>query len=158
MSKADGGAMPVGEKYKKLLEVGDEVNYLPHECHAYNCNANNEYPWVIGERKNPHYEENPDTGEKELVEDVVELDEGNFHRVVLPAINRSPDPKEARKRLVPLHPKKPWKAVVSNVNSDGTVNLDVESNVGTGMTILHYVNVPLDEAKKSHHTCHRGAS
>jgi hypothetical protein len=144
-------------KWPEPLQVGDEVWYLPHECHAYNCNANNEYPWVVGERKNPHYEENPDTGEKELVEDVVELDEGFLHRVTLPTIHRSPDPREAKKRLVPLRPAKPWKAIVCNVNPDGTVDLNVESNQGVGMITLGYKNVPLDETKAVHHTCHRKA-
>ena len=136
------------------IQVGDEVNYVPHICHAYNCDGNNRYPWVIGLKKGPHYEKNPDTGEDELVEDVVEIDEGHLHRVVIPAMNRSPDPREARKQLVPLRPKHPWKAVVRNVNtSKGTADLDIESNVGMGMTTLHYNDVPIDDLK-GHHTCH----
>src|SRR5258708_2684453 len=108
----------------QLPKAGDEVWYIPHACHAYNPNGNNQYPWVVGMKQSPHYVDNPDTGEKELVEDIVEIDEGHLHRVVLPAIDRSPDPREARKKLVPLRPKKPWHAVVRSVNADGTVSLD----------------------------------
>lgn len=138
------------------ISVGDEVWYVPHICHAFNCNANNEYPWVIGMKQSPHYEIDKDTGEEKLVEDVKELDEGNLHRVVLPALDRSPNPKEARKNLVPLRPSKPWRAVIRKVNPDGTVDLDVDSNIGSGMTTLHYNRIVLDDSKKPH-TCHRGA-
>ena len=134
-------------------QVGDEVQYLPHVCHAFNCDQNNEYPWVIGLRANPRYETNPATGEKELVEDVIEVDEGTLNRTVLPGIHRMPDQSQERKRLVPLRPKKPWKALVTKVNEDGTMDLDVTSNVGNGMLTLHYCRVPVDGSGKVPHSC-----
>ena len=143
------------EFVQNAVSIGDRVWYVPDMCHAYNCNLNNEYPWTIGFRQNPHYEENPDTGERELVEDVLELEEGHLHRVVLPAVHRHPNPKEERIKLVPLRPGKPWPAVVRKVNSDGTLDLDIDSNVGVGMVTLHYDRVPLDENKDTPHTCHR---
>lgn len=138
-------------------QVGDVVEYLPHVCHAFNCNANNEYPWVIGLKQNPRYVINPSTGEQEVVEDVVEVDEGHLHRAVLPNLLNAPDSREQRKRLVPLRPKRPWKAVVTEVNPDGTLDLDINSNVGTGMITLGYAKVPVDETGKLPHSCRKEA-
>lgn len=140
----------------RAYTVGDVVEYLPHVCHAFNCNANNEYPWVIGLKKNPHYELNPQTGENEIVEDVVELDEGQLHRTVLPGIHHSPSPKEGRGKLVPLRPQRAWPARVIAVEPDGTVDLDIASNIGSGMITLHYRNVPIDESGSKPHTCRKG--
>lgn len=139
------------------INVGEVVNYVPHECHAYNCDSNNHYPWVIGIKKPARYEVDPNTGQQELVQDVVELDEGHLHRVVLPAMNRAPNPRKAREDLVPLRPKKPWKAVITKVHPDGSVDLDVDSNVGTGMITLHYSKVKLGDLGTPH-TCHRRAN
>lgn len=136
-------------------QIGDAVEYLPHVCHAFNANLKNEYPWVFGLKQNPHYEADPMTGEQKIVEDVVELDEGRLQRSVLPMLRNSPDPKEGMKRLVPLRPKAPWPAVVTETHSDGTVDLDVKSNVGDGMVTLHYRNVPIDKSARTPHTCRR---
>ena len=142
----------------KQFQPGDVVSYVPHVSHSFNCNLNNEYPWVIGLKQDPHYEQNPDTGEKELVEDIVPIEEGHLHRVVLPSIHRHPNPREERKKLVPLHPGKPWRAVVRCINEDGTVDLDVDSNVGVGMVTLPYNKVKVDEDKTLPHTCHKGGA
>lgn len=136
-------------------QVGDVVEYLPHICHAFTPDANNHYPWVIGLKQNPHYEENPQTGEKEIIEDVVELEEGHMHRHVLPHIGHAPNPRDQKSKLVPLRPKCPWRAVVQKVHEDGTVDLDVESNVGRGMVTLHYANVPVDESAATPHSCRK---
>lgn len=136
-------------------KVGDVVEYLPHMCHAFNHNGNNEYPWVIGMKKNPHYEEHPHTGEKVLVEDVVELEESRLHRHVLPGIAQAPNPGEERKKLVPLRPTKPWRAVVRGVRDDG-LDLDIDSNIGVGMITLHYDGVPVDESGTTPHSCRKG--
>ena len=144
--------------FAEVYQVGSKVWYVPHICHAFNCNLNNEYPWTVGLKKNLHYQENQDTGEKELVEDIVEVEEGQLHRNVLPLIHRSPEPREERKRLVPLSPKNPWRATIERVHTDGTVDLDIESNVGNGMVTLQYSRIPVDEAGKTPHTCHKGDS
>lgn len=143
------------DKSTPLYKVGDVVEYLPHACHSFNCDGNNVYPWVIGVKQNPHYEENPETGEKVVVEDVVEIDEGKLHRSILPGIAQAPNSREERARLVPLRPRKPWRAVVTRANPDGTVDLDVESNVGSGMVTLGYPGVPIDETGRTPHTCRR---
>ena len=137
-------------KYK----VGDKVEYVPHMCHAFNCNQNNEYPWVIGMKVNPQYKDNPHTGEKELVEDVVELDEGRLHRTVLPGIFVEPESGLTRKKLVPLRPVKPWLAIVRGLHGDA-LDLDIDSNVGSGMITLHYDRVPVDESGLAPHSCRR---
>ena len=136
-----------------MVAIGDRVLYLPHANHSFNCNHNNEYPWVIGLKQNPHYETNKNTGDRDIVEDIVELEEGYLHRTVLPSIFNSPNPREERKKLVPLRPGRPWPAVVRGINADGTVDLDIASNVGSGMLTLHYNRVPLDETRSLPHSC-----
>lgn len=136
--------------------VGDVVEYLPHVCHAFTPDPNNRYPWVIGMKQNPRYEENPNTGARELVEDIVEIDEGRLHREVLPHVGRGPNPTDVKGRLVPLRPRNPWAATVTAVHPGGrTVDLDVDSNVGRGMITLHYARVPVDEAGMTPHTCRK---
>lgn len=137
-------------------QVGDKVEYLPHVCHAFTPDSNNRYPWAIGLKQNPHYVENPQTGEKEIVEDVVEIDEGRLHREVLPGIGHAPNPRDQKGLLVPLRPKTPWLAVVSRVHPDGALDLDVESNVGRGMVTLHYHRIPVDETGQTPHSCRKG--
>ena len=132
--------------------VGDVVEYLPHECHAFNCNTKNEYPYVVGMKSNPHYETNPTTGRQEVVEDIVEIDEGYLHRSVLPQVRNAPNPKDQKSNLVPLRPQNPWSAVVRAVNDNGTLDLDIASNVGGGIT-LHYNGVPVDKDRRMPHSC-----
>lgn len=140
------------------LRVGEQVLYVPHTSHSFNCDLNNRYPWVIGLRQNPHYKTNPETGEKELIEDVVEIEEGHLHRSVLPGICRHPNPKEERKRLVPLRPNSLWPAVVRRVHADGSADLDIDSNVGNGMVTLHYSRVPCDPEVQTPHSYSRRQS
>lgn len=132
--------------------VGEQVEYFPHMCHGLNCNHSNEYPWVFGLKQNPHYIINNKTGQQEMVEDVVEVDEGRLHRAVLPGIRNSPDPTEQSKKLVPLRPKRPWKAIVAAVNQDNTLDLEVESNIAPGMITLAYRNVQVDDTGLTPHS------
>lgn len=135
--------------------VGDEVEYFPHMCHGLNCNHSNEYPWVFGLKQNPHHVVNKNTGQPEVVEDIVEVEEGRLHRAILPGIRVSPDPSEHMKKLVPLRPKRPWKAKVAGVNSDGTLDLEVESNIAPGMITLGYRGVKVDESGLVPHSCRK---
>jgi len=146
---------PPTETFQEEYQVGTEVEYLPHECHSLNYNQNNEYPWVIGKKQNPRYETNPQTGVQELVEEVEEVEEGRLHRTVIPNIHRSPNGSEERKRLVPLRPRHPWPAKVTRVNPDGTLDLDILSNIGNGMVTLGYRKVPVDETGRIPHSCRR---
>lgn len=136
-------------------KVGDRVEYVPHLCHAFNCNGNNEYPWVIALRKNPRYEKDAITGERMVVEDLEELEEGRLHRNVLAGIHQAPNINEAKALLVPMRPTKLWPAVVRGVSDDGTLDLDIESNIGRGMNTLHYDRVPIDESGSTPHSCRR---
>lgn len=137
-------------------QVGDVVEYFPHMCHGLNCNHRNEYPWVFGLKQNPHYVTNKNTGQQELEYDVVEVDEGRLHRGVLPGIRNSPNPVEQMKNLVPLRPKSPWRATVKAVNPDGTLDLEVESNIAPGMIVLSYLRVEIDESGMKPHSCRKG--
>lgn len=141
-----------GQERLPSYNVGDAVEYLPHVCHAFTPDSNNCYPWVIGMKGPPRYERNPTTGEQEIVEDVTEIDEGRLHREVLPGVNRAANPKEERARLVPLRPKHPWPAVITQVYGDGSVDLQAQSNVGRGMVTLYYTKVPIDETGRTPHS------
>ena len=140
----------------EMLHVGDTVEYLPHICHAFTADGNNQYPWVIGLRQNPHYETNPQTGEKEIVEDIVELDEGHLHRSVIPRLMNAPNPRDQKSLLVPLRPKNPWRAVVQQIHEDKSADLAIESNIGRGMVTLHYAKVPLDATGRTPHSYRTG--
>lgn len=134
--------------------VGKKVLYLPHICHSLNCDHNNEYPWVIGIKQNPRLEKNPETGELETVEEVVEVDESKLSRTVLPSVINAPNPKEQHQKIVPLRPRKPWPAVIIATNKDNTLDLDILSNVGSGMVTLQYRHVPIDETRSKPHSCY----
>jgi hypothetical protein len=121
-----------------MIQVGDRVLYVPHECHALEANANGEYPWEM-EYTHPN-------GKKEILV-------GERIPQVIAAIKRFPDPSEERKKLKFLYPCKTWSATVTAVHENGTVSLDVQSNNG-GVT-LQYDNIPLDEVQKNPHTCHK---
>ena len=150
----EAGDKSWGQAAPAKYQVGDTVEYLPHECHAFNCNSKNEYPYVIGLKQNPHYEVDPKTGKQVVVEDIVELDEGHLHRAVLPQVRNAPNPGDQKNTLVPVRPRHPWPAVIRAVNGDGTVDLDIASNVGGGIT-LHYNRVQVDEGCRTPHSCHK---
>lgn len=137
--------------YNHDLEKDDEVNYLPDELHAFHRDHNGDYTWVIGVRKRvPVLEGTPG----QTIEHIQELSTRELDNQ-LKVLRRHPNPNEERKKFVLLRPAKPWKGVVTQVNDDGTVNLDIE--VGNGFT-LHYDNVKVDQSKnythKNKHTCH----
>ena len=131
------------------MQVGDEVNYLPHECHAFDKDATNgERAWVFGRKHNKQVKQHGK--QPSFVEEVHELSDREAEDMIA-FIGRCPDPAVARKELALVRPKAPWKAVVKAVNPDDTVNLAVRSCVG-GVTI-HYDNVPVKDVHAPH-TCH----
>jgi hypothetical protein len=117
-------------------QVGDKVLYVPHEIHAFQPDAAGNLAWVIG-RKVP-----PSGNVEEL--------SGKTLQEYLDLIRRSSDPTRARQDLVLMRPSKPWAAVVTAVNEDGTASLDIASTTG-GVT-LHYRGIPLDSSARKPHS------
>lgn len=121
------------------IKVGDKVRYVPHICHAHNCDANGNYPWVFGWQEHP----------KKEIEEL----KGARVRQVMGMIRRMANPSVGRRKLTLIRPAQTWNAVVRAVNEDGTVNLDIQSNQGG--VILHYNNVKAQKYDEphAHHSC-----
>jgi hypothetical protein len=127
---------------------GSRVYYLPHLIHALNRDISGEMSWVMGHKKVSHYQTGF-PGQMQAREEVVELSGVQLDKL-LDAVKRHPNSAEAGKFIVPVRPRSPWPAIVTAINPDGTVDLDVQSNNG-GVT-LHYGSVPVSEADEPH-TC-----
>lgn len=130
------------------MKVGDKVRYVPHSIHALHKDIAGDYPWHIGRKR---VVRQPTTEGIENVE-VVEKLEGKALDVFLADIKRAPDRKEAMKKLCLIAPKQVWPAVVTAVNADGTVALDVQAN-RSGIT-LHEPRVSVNQAEALPHSCH----
>lgn len=126
------------------MEVGDTVMYVPPVHHALHKDVNGHRPWVLGIR-----EMRVQNGKQTPV--VRELQNTKEEDEVLEMIHRAPDRERAKQDLVLIRPRVKWPAVVTGVNFDGTVNLDVQGQL-SGVT-LHEKNVRIDEAGKHGHTC-----
>ncbi len=145
--------MEVIDKPTSEVQVGDKVLYVPHVCHALNQNPlTKDYPWVFGDRAGrprlPAYKRQDDGSDPDKPYEL----EGKELQRFLTEVKGS----DRRDRIVFIRPKELWPATVRAVNPDGTVNLDVTSNVG-GFT-LHYNNVKIDREPgtptiEKHHTC-----
>ncbi len=120
------------------MQVGDKVKYVPAECYAFNRNPNGGYPWDMGKKVIIR--------EGGKVSEGVEKLTGKALEAMLSASRRG-----NTVRAVLMHPNCTWDAVVTSVNEDGTVNLDVQSNNG-GVT-LHENNVSISDGKEPD-TCH----
>lgn len=120
------------------MQVGDQVKYVPAMCYARDPNPGGGYPWDMG-RKIVRRENN------QMVE-VIEKVTGNELGKLVATAKRG-----GANKLVLIAPNCVWNAVVTAVNEDGTVNLDVQSNNG-GVT-LHEDNVKISDAKEPD-TCH----
>lgn len=126
------------------FKVGDKVNYVPDMTHALEKGPNGDYPWVIGVKRVRRVNGRP----TEVVEEL----EGKPLEDYLAALRRSPKADEERKKLVFLRPNTTWPATVVAVHDDGTVDLDIKSNVG-GVT-LNYTNIELDDNAEQFHSFH----
>lgn len=132
------------------MNIGDQIGYVPSSTYAMHPNqvngphgAVNDFPWVFGLL--PEFSvKDGETKPKELTQQEAQQ--------FITQLKRHPNPSEQRKRLVFLRPCVAWPAVVTLVNEDGTVNIDIQSNQG-GFT-LHERNVKIDSTKKTPHTCH----
>jgi len=118
-------------------KVGDKVKYVPHSIHAHQMNKDG-FPFVFGWKEGKNV--------KQLTQDEALLK--------LKHIKKQPASHAANERakLVPLHCHKPWDAVVTAVNEDGSLNLDI-SDPTTGAT-LHYPGVKIDPTARAMHSCH----
>ncbi len=128
------------------VSVGDRVYYLPDNCHATNQNADGSYPYVMGLRTATF-----DQRTQKQSFTVRELDDRQL-KEYLNFVRRSPNVGAERGNLVPLRPAAAWPAIVTAVNANGTVDLDVASNNG-GVT-LHYRNIKVDRKRKRFHSCY----
>lgn len=133
------------------IKEGDEVLYVPHTIHGRQQNLDGDYTWVWGLKRQHH---RVVRGRAEVYEDVEELDDRQTTQQ-LDLIHRHPDPESQMRNLVPIRPRRKFKAIVRAVNEDETVNLDIQGDNGV---TLHYDNVRVsdvdDEEGVEHHTCH----
>lgn len=138
------------------VKVGDEVEYLPHQCHAQNkSSATGNYPWVMGlKRVRVDTSTTPPTRE----EYVQELSDSDLDKYFEWCRRLHPEAAaKERDNVVFLRPREAWRARVVAVNGDGTVDLAIRSNQG-GVT-LNYPNVKLAGKKAAKgagdepHTC-----
>jgi hypothetical protein len=136
------------------LSVGDKVGYVPHTHHAMRCDVRTgDLPWVFGRK----IMRRGLTAKDPMEEVTIELN-GQQLEAFLFELKNSPNREQKRKELVFLRPTKLWNAVVTAVNDNGTVDLDVESNQA-GFT-LHEKNIAVSGRKTLtvdtewvHHTC-----
>lgn len=127
------------------IKPGDELCYIPDECHALIKNRlTGQYPWVIGKKKRTNVR-------GKIVEQVEELS-GTATDAFLAGIRKlQTNKEEAMSQVVFLRPNGHWKATVRNVNEDGTVDVDI-ADPRNGST-LHCDGVKIDNNKAAH-TCH----
>jgi len=118
------------------MEVGDKVLYVPSLNHALETDANGVTVWEIGLKKTVRSNTGKMTEETE----------------VLTSLRRIKEELRTNKdRVVYVKPNRLWKGIVTQVNEDGTVSLDLPGNK-TGTT-LSYINVKVDHSKTKAHTC-----
>jgi len=127
----------------------DQVYYLPDKAHAFDKGLSGNYPWVFGRKRIVHVPRAH--GHFESREEMDEL-KGRDLEQFIEMLRRSPNKQEMLKDIVLLRPCEAWPAVVTCVNPDGTVDLDVQSN-NSGCT-LHYRNVVVDHSRTRDHSCH----
>ena len=137
----EGKAHPIA-KGKPGPQVGDKVLYLPHVNHALHLH-HGDLGWVIG-RKHSTPTRNG------MVEEVEEL-WGDRLTEFLGALKRSPNSSQERANMVFIRPNKPWPAVITAVNDDGTVNVDIDA--GNGFTLHETVKLHKEGPPHTPHTC-----
>jgi hypothetical protein len=132
------------------IEVGDKVQYTPHQGHALDRDAFGDYPWVLGKKIGKFGKPG------DLSTEVVTELQGKKLGEHLEEIRRAPDPAVAMRSLVYLRPRCHWSATVRAVHEeDGTVDIDVSHPNGS---ILHYDHVKVETTltePRSHHSCHK---
>lgn len=133
------------------MQIGDKVNYVPAAAHALDRDSRGNYPFVIGRKSR---ERVPGTNRFEEV--VVEM-QGAALDAYLRELSNSPERgNEKDKGLLLVRPCQLWSAVVTSVNEDDTVDLDIAYPRHSGVT-LHYGNVPVTSSNATDltpHTCH----
>jgi len=123
-----------------LVEKGDRVSYVPDAAHALNKDRDGNYAWA-------HY------NKRDKDKEPLSHDEVDAHLVSHVITHKGRN----SFLLVPLEPTEgvAWKAIVTGVNPDGTVNLDIphpDPNLA-GVT-LNYNNIKEDPGRTIAHTWH----
>ena len=126
------------------LAVGDKCWYIPGRAHAFVKDKNNSFPWVFGLRKGFAVRGG------EQVEDIKEMTDADALGYFA-LMRNAPTPGDLRAAIVLIRPKQRWPAVVTGVNADGTVTLDVQHH--NDAVTLHETAVAVDEAEKKPHSC-----
>ena len=116
------------------MKIGDNVNYVPAECHALIEDSRGEYPWVVGH--------------KDRAGVVRELSDAEL--VVKIKTMRRQGSSMVKEHLELVRPKTLWPAVVVGIDGD-KVSLDVDQ---PNSPITHHVTVPVDPTGKTPHSCH----
>lgn len=116
------------------MNIGDQVFYVPHQCHAKEKDAQGNLQWVVGA-------------------EVTKYVNGRAQKVVQELTGKALEQYLKSKRPIQyIRPAVVWPAIVTQVNDNGTVNLNIQG-ANTGVT-LHYDNVSIDEVSQEPHTCH----
>ncbi len=115
-------------------KVGDSVQYVPDKCNALDEHSPGMFAWQLG------WMVNTKTKKVEPLTSYVRIKEQMRH------IRQRPEDKE---RLVPIKPQVTWDAVVTDVNEDGTLGLDIK--VPGGAT-HHYDNILQDKGDDAGHS------
>lgn len=125
------------------MQVGDKVQYIPAKCHALNRDIKGDYPWVLGQRRFKR------VGGKQI-EEIEELKDKRIGEY-LTYLSRHPNPDKERENLVFIRPRETWPSVITAINEDDTVDLDVQSNQG-GFT-LHLKGIRVSDSTTDPNTC-----
>lgn len=134
-----------------IVKVGDVVRYFPSADHACDKDVEGAYPWTFGFRQQRQVQQVP--GGRWGWEDYVEVLDDRRMKQIENYLDKHANPDAERKKLLLIKPTRTWKAKVTAVNADGTVNLDIEARWcerfqrGNGFT-LHYGPVPLVDHEK----------
>lgn len=107
------------------LVINDVVEYVPSTLYA--RAQDDSSSWTFGWRYTRQEG-------RDVRHEIVELSQSQL-KEKLAWLDRHSDRLAESRKLVPLRPRKTWKAVVKVINDDGTVSLDIESGARSGVTI-----------------------
>lgn len=116
------------------VDLGDNVLYSADKCHAYQIDRNGNYCFKFKAKYS--------NGE---IKDVKDVELPKYIAMVKSTPHMSGT-------LIPDRPREMWDAIVTGVNEDGTLNLDIKDP--NGFATHHCNNVPFDPTKKKPHSWH----
>jgi hypothetical protein len=130
----------------ELPQVGDVVDYLPGVENALLRDSSGNYLWNIGREYPSGLKRSPGRRPVKIPGGVHQIESDEVEGKIKD-IRRGQAPKTA---LIPLSPRASWKAAVTAVNADGTLNLDITSHLG-GLT-YQYAGVMQDATRTKGNT------